>query len=950
LRKTYVTVFILLLLLIPSLSFSQSRETGAITGKAVDEQGTSLPGVGLTLSGEKLMGTRSAVSDTNGDFRFPALPPGTYSLKAELQGFGTVVQENIRLTTTSTLSLSITLKPATVQEQITVIAQSPTVDVKSTETASVTLSSEILRNIPNSQFSADIVNLAPGVNNDSAYGAASGRGISYQMDGVGVGDPDAGTAWVFLDYNIIEEAKVMGIGLPAEYGNFSGVIFNIVTRSGGNKFSGHFETIYQGNQKGFWGTDNNAAYVQDWPDITPPVESLFDINAHLGGPLIKDKLWFFAGGQFYRSKDQVTGFPFPQDYKQPRFFLKLSSQFWPKTSISAAIEYDNYNGTYRNASATRDPAATTEQIDPEYVLNFNLTHVLSSRTFFDFKAAYFNGYYNLEPMIGDRTISGHYINANDQYDPLFTGLPSLDNPASLEPQHAYINVWRYAEHPRQRFQANASLSTYTEDFLQGSHDFKFGVEFEKSQSRNLYAYTGVNHWYYYDYWGSGYYGNYSANQYEGYNTRTNLTRLEGFVQDSWQISKRLNLSLGVRLSQNWGAIGGLSGTPYNEFRVAPRLGFTFDVLGDKTTILKGHYGEFTEGVYAGMLDRLNPQWSDKITYYWDVEGAYWYEDHRDAHGIWVIDPEMKHPFMRQFTFGIERELFKDASFSVTYINRTFHNFQGSYNALATYEPVDAAYAVWDPVQQEIVDQTFTFYNLTSGDAAEWHLTDASVIAAQLNAAYGLDVKPYRKYWGLEFLFNKRFSNRWQMLASYVYSQSRGTVSNSSAWREIGWNSFYDPNYWINADGRPPYDPTHMIKVQGSYILPLDISFNVYFHAISGDTWTQLRRTGSRDFDQGRITFNVEPAGQYRYPMLAQLDLRLEKVFTLASNYKLGLVFDIFNVFNAKSITSWGGTVNYNWYPGITDPEDPDFSASTQNHYLYGLTLPRRARIGIRFIF
>jgi hypothetical protein len=835
------------------------------------------------------------------------------------------------------------LKPATVQEQITVIAESPTVDVKSTETASVTLSSEILRNIPNSQFTADIVNLAPGVNNDSAYGAAAGRGISYQMDGVGVGDPDGGTAWVFLDYNIIEEAKVMGVGLPAEYGNFTGVIFNIVTKSGGNKFSGHFETIYQGSEKGFWGTDNNAAYAEDWPDITAPVQSLFDINGHLGGPFIKDKLWFFAGAQFYNSKDRVTGFPFAQNYKQPRFYFKLSSQLWPKTSISAAVEYDNYNGTYRNASATADPIATTEQIDPEYVLNFNLTHVLSSKTFFDVKAAYFNGYYNLEPMSGDRTINAHNILANDQYDPDFTGPPSLDDPRSLEPNHRYFAPWSYSEHPRQRFQTNASMSTYTEKFIQGAHDFKFGVEFEKSQSRNLYGYTGANHWYYYDYWGGGYYGNYSANQYEGYNTRTNLTRLEGFVQDAWQVSKRLNLSLGVRLSQNSGQISGLTGTPYSEFRIAPRLGFTFDLLGDKTTILKGHYGEFTDGVFAGMLDRLNPEWSDKITYYWD--GEEWYEDHRDVHGTWVIDPEMQHPFMRQFTVGIERELFKDASFSVTYINRTFHNFQGSYNALATYEPVDLTYAVWDPVQQEMVDRTFTLYDLTSGDAAEWHLTDASLITDQLNTDYGIDARPYRNYWGLEFLFNKRFSNRWQMLASYVYSQARGTVSNASAWRDIGWNNLYDPNYWINVDGRSPYDPTHMVKIQGSYILPLDIAFNAYFHAITADTYTQRRRTGSRDLNQGRVTFNVEPAGTYDYGLMTQLDLRLEKIFTLAQKYRLGLVFDIFNVFNDNAISSWGNRIDYDWVA-----DDPAYAPSTQGHDLYGLTLPRRARLGIRFIF
>jgi hypothetical protein len=647
LKKTYAALIILLL--ISSLSFSQSRETGAITGKVTDEQGAPLPGVSLTLSGEKLMGTRTTVSDVNGDFRYPALPPGTFSLKAELSGFGTVIQENVRLNTTVTLSLTVVLKPATVEEQITVIAKSPTVDVKSTETASVTLGNEILRNVPNSQFSANIVLMAPGVNDNAvAYGAGGERGISYQMDGVGVGDPDGGTAWVFVDYNIIEEAKVMGIGLPAEYGNFTGVIFNIVTKSGGNKFSGHFETIYQGNKKGFWGTENNTAFRTDWPDITAPVESLFDINAHLGGPLIKDKLWFFTGAQWYNSKDYPTGFPLAQNYKQPRFFLKLSSQLWPKTNISAAVEYDNYNGTYRGASWYTDPIATLEQIDPEYVLNFNLTHVFSSKTFFDVKAAYFNGYYNLEPMSGDRTINGHYINENDQYNPDAGVEPSLSDPRGLQPQHRYFNTYAFSEHPRERFQANASMTTYAEDFIQGSHDFKFGVEFEQSHVRNLYSYTGSNHWYYYDAWREGYYyegyfyygyyGNYSANQYVGYNARTNLTRLEGFAQDAWQVSKRLNISLGVRLSQAWGSIPDVPGTPYSELRIAPRLGFAFDLLGDKTTILKGHYGEFTDGVYAGMLDRLNPGWSDKITYYWDpTPGGDWYEDHRVVHGTWVID-------------------------------------------------------------------------------------------------------------------------------------------------------------------------------------------------------------------------------------------------------------------------------------------------------------------------
>ena len=931
-------LIVLALLLISSFTFSQSRETGAITGTVSDEQGGPLPGVNLTLSGQNLMGTRTAISDAAGNFRFPALPPGTYSVKAELQGFGAVIQENVRLTTTTTLALTITLKPAAVNEQVTVVAKAPTVDVKSTETASVTLGNEVLRNIPNAQFSTDLVNMAPGVNDDIAYGAAAGRGVSWQMDGVGVGDPDTGSAWVFVDYNIIEEAKVMGIGLPAEYGNFTGVIFNIVTKSGGNQFSGHFETDFQGvkgraseNLKGsfpggsFWGTENNGAYLADWPDLTSPLEKLFDINAHLGGPIIKDKLWFYSGLQWYRSQNWVTGFPYAQDYKQPRVFFKLSSQLNAKTNASASIEWDNYNGTYRGASSTVMPDATRDQIDPEVVVNFNLTHILSPSTFFDVKAAYFNGYYNLEPRTGRDVYMHYFLNDN----------PDIEGDQS---HMKYYNWGSYAEHDRSRFQANASMTHYAENFIKGNHDFKFGVEFEHSRVKNLFSYTGANHMRYYDYWGSGYAGNYSAYQYEGYNSKTNITRLEGFAQDSWQITKRLNISIGVRASQNWGQVVGVSGTPWSTFRLAPRIGLSYDLLGDKTTVLKAHYGEFTDGMYASFLDRLSPSFSDWILYYWDQDASEWYESYRLTHGTWTVDPDIKHPFMRQWTVGIERELFKDTSLSITYINRSYHNMVTSYNVGAVYSAV--SYSI-DSDIAGVASRDFTLYNLdSSGD--EWQIINVDKLK-ELYSDLGIDINPYRKYWGLEFLFNKRFSNKWQMMASYVYSTAKGTLDNSSGSDDLGWNKWYDPNYWINADGHLTGDPTHMIKIQGTYILPLDIAFNVYIHAITGDAWAQQYRL-RRYLDQGTVTFYTEAAGSHHYAMAKSVDLRIEKTFRLADKYKLGIIFDVFNVFNDDTITSWGTRIDYDW------DASGSYSTSTSGHDLYDIVLPRRARVGLRLQF
>jgi hypothetical protein len=925
-----------LLLTMAVLSLAQSRETGAIIGKVTDDQKNPLPGVSVTLTGKNLMGSRSALTDALGAFRFPALPPGEYSLKTLLQGFKGVVQENIRLTTTVSLNVELVMTPATVNEEITVQAKAPTVDLKSTESGSVTLSNEMLRNLPTSQFTSDIVNLAPGVNNDVAYGAGSGRGISWQMDGVGVGDPDGGTAWVFLDYNIIEEAKVMGVGLPAEYGNFTGVIFNLITKSGGNQFAGHVEMDYQGSQKrtgissnwilpagSFWGTENNSAYAADFPNITSPIESMVDANFHLGGPIMKDKLWFYAGLQWYNSRTWPTGFPYAQDYKQPRGFIKLTSQLTNKTSLSFSFENDGYDGTYRGANATHSPEATYNQIDPNYVLNLSLTHIFSPSTFVDVKFAGFYGYYNLEPRMG-RDVNAHYYQSANPDDPTRVANMWYDNRKS------------FGDHTRYRYQVNASLTHYADDFIKGSHDFKFGVEVERSISKNVYGYTGKNHTYYTDYWENGYTGNYMAYQYNGYNIDTRMVRMEVFAQDSWQVTDRLNINLGLRFSQNWGTVLGQSGTVFNTHRLAPRIGLTYDLLGDKSTVLKAHYGQYTDGVYSGMFDRLNTNWSDSTYYAWNLDTSQWDVYKTYYHGNWSIDPNLKHPYMEQITGSLERELFKDTSFSITYIYRNFHNFIAPYNSLGTYE----TRTITPPAP---FNQPYTVYSLTSSGPGNWVISNLESLTNLYNNL-GITFNPYRKYSGLELVFNKRFSNRWQLMVSYVYSKTWGTIDNSGAYTDIGWGDFKsgpDPNLWINADGNVSSDPTHMVKVQGSYVLPFDIRLNAYFTAISGDTWTAQYRPKVYGAN-GRVVFFLEQRGSQRYPLRKNLDLRLEKYFVIAGKYQLGILFDVFNVFNESVINSWGTILNYDWYT--------DGAASTNGHDLYGLNLPRRARIGIRMMF
>jgi hypothetical protein len=767
--------------------------------------------------------------------------------------------------------------------------------------------------------------MAPGVNDNVAFGASSDTGIAYTMDGVNVADPDAGSAWVFLDHNIVEEAKVMGVGLPAEYGNFTGVIFNLVTKSGGNQMSGHFETDFQGKQgdwpKGFWQTNNNSNYITDFPDLTSPLLKLLDVNGHLGGPIKRDKLWFYVGVQWYHSWRWPTGFPEAVDYIQPRSFYKLTSQMSPNTNLTVSLEVDTYNGKNRDGSATVTPDATVKQKSPESVANFSLTHIINPNSFFDIKGAYFWGYYYLDPKTGKNTHTHLELSTN----------------------RWLYNSGYFLYCDRSRLQVNATFTHYAEDFIQGNHDFKFGVEVERSTDRNRYGYTGTGQDSLFGNTGlpftqfQDYYGEpYLAYQYEGYDKNSPYTRLEGFAQDAWQITRRVNINLGVRFSQNWGFVKGVSGAVYNTFRAAPRIGFTYDILGDKTTVLKAHYGQFTEGMFGSYHDRMNPasNFFDQVGYYWDTDSNEWVEFTRTVHeNLYRMADDIKHPYMSQYVVGIERELFKDTSFSVNYINRRWNNIIGLIDLKADYTPynVNVSY---------LNNQQFQIYQRTKAtvDTHEYVITNIK------KGDPWIPLEPYRKYWGLEFLFNKRFSNRWQLLASYIYSKAQGTIDNGMA-DDIGYGARRsmntdDPNFWINTEGNLTYDPTHQVKVQGTYILPLDISFNLYYHGISGDAWTTEYRT--RALNQGRVTFLAERRGSNHYKMTHLLDLRLEKIFNLQRRYRLGLIVDVFNLFNDNTITSWETRIGYHWIPG----ENP----SGNGHEVYGLPTPRQARVGIRVIF
>lgn len=882
--KTFIKISVILVMALSLLyvpAHSQSKENGAIDGKVFSEE-QALPGVEIILTSPKLMGKRVTITNAQGKYRFVALPYGEYAIEARLEGFTTVKKTGINVAVGKTLSVDFAMTLGKITEKIEVTG-SALIDVKDSQTAVATISKELIEYMPNSQTVSNIVNLAPGVTQDSAFGGHD-YGVQYQIDGVDVSDPGLGSAYVFIDYGVVEESQIMGIGAPAEYGGFTGIVFNTITKTGSNTLQGKFDSYIQAPD---WNGENS-----DDPSLAPPAIGYYNAHLSLGGPFVKDKLWFFTAFQYLQRNRKITGYPEESVYKQPRLFFKLTWQPNEDNRFSMFLHADRYDGNNRGAGPYTTPDAVLDQKSPELAFNGSYLRIFSDTTFFEAKFAGFLSYYKLIPHSG--------------YD--------LPGHIDMLTQMQTVNRTWYYHSYRNHIQVNTSLSHHAEDFIAGNHDFKFGIEAEFNPNKDEYGLSGGR--YYYDYGGEPY----LMYTYDGYSTPSKSVRISGFAQDSWEVSDRLKINAGVRVNYYRGSLDEPVGSVFKpEVAIAPRIGVTFDLFGDHTTAIKAHYGKYYENIVTSKFSGLAilPDWAGL---WWD--GVEWIEFWRGNFGATTtsMDDSLSMPYMHQFTVGIERELFKDLSIGVNYISRLNKNFIDRVLLNGVFEPMPFNYE----------GQSYTVYNQVNDPSDNQYL-----ITNVHEGDYPIiGFEPERRYWGLEFLLNKKFSNNWTLMASYVYSKATGNMDNWSGGR--GFNAqgnssmFTEPNNQINAQGRLSIDPTHMVKIQGSFVLPLDINVGFNFSFITGNTYNKSIRVDT--VSQRAPNILADPAGSvYRYPDQTNLDLRIQKDFRFGK-IRVGVLADVFNLFNA-------GTV----YDVVT-LAGPEFGNTEDIVY------PRRFRVGLRVYF
>jgi hypothetical protein len=897
---------------------AQARQNSTLTGVVRDASGAVLPGATVIVQSPNLVGgAQTTVTDADGTYRFPLLQPGVYELTVELAGFKTLRRTDIRVPLATTLTIDIDLAVATVEEVVEVSGASPVVDIKSSA-VNTQIEEALLQSIPqSSRFQPDVIDLAPGVANSVAFGGVQSSN-ALLIDGVDVSDPQGGSPWSFFNYNWIGEVQIVGLGANAEYGEFTGIAANSVIRSGSNNWSGLLE---------YWTTrtnwvGDNTGDITD-PELqetfTPPeIKSNWDSTAQIGGPIVRDKLFFFTGFQYYKRETRPAGFlgGFESE-KDPRFIAKVNWAAAPSVRVEGFFEKDKFDVTGRGASAVRPAETTVIEPSPEVNWNTRVTWTINPTMMLDVRNGGFDGYFPLEPTPpNDRTGPPAHIDG-------LTGLYSVNSPY-------------YARSDRTRNVTAVTLTKYVDQWVGRNHEFKFGFEFERSVIRDEYGYPG--NILYYDYGGEPY----LANLWEGYVIEGVGKRTTFYVQDSWTVNDRLTISPGLRVNLNRGAVPE-AGTVFKTNPFSPRIGFALDVTGDHRTVVRGHYGRYHDGLLGGWFQFMDlSQQFPNTTALVLAEGGCAnglgpncvFVDVFTPEGNFAVDGDIKHSYVDQFLVGLEREIMPNFSVQAQYVRRDFNDFIAFTDVGSRYATVQRT----DPGPDGALGTSddgglLDVFELLNPGEASLLLTNPD------NAT--------REYDGVVLSARKRYANNWQLNAAYTWSRTKGTVSNNFGLNAAGgsgfetlWQSgiFVNPNRFINAEGNALFDYTHQGEIEATYRAPMFGGFNItgVYEYTTGLAWG--RRALIRDLAQGNQNVRIEPRGTRRTDAFNRFDFRLEKTFPIGSDRRLaGVYFDIFNVTNV-------GVIDNSTRTGIIETSGETFGDPNQ------WILPRRLRLGLRFSF
>jgi len=664
-KKKMLFLFLIVCLSTSGMAFAQLTPVGKITGKVVDNQGSPLPGVTVGATSPKLVGKAFTVTDGNGIFRLMALPSGTFEITFALPGFRTLIRKGIVLELSQTLTLNAALEQAAVEAEVTVIGQSPLIDVKST-TKSQTMAKEIFMTLPRGRNFDSLISTIPGVQSESitagiSVDGASGAENMWYADGADISDFHYGDRGQSIVLELLDEVKVTASGYNAEFGGSMGGVINVITKSGSNEFHGDVMGFYEnsrqymrGKARTFLEADPYQSYVWRYVnyddlffnggkdrDKYDRFEGVFS----LGGYILKDKLWFY--GTFnptYSSTDAPRDFAkrqgpfqtFTQKNKGLAGSIRLSAAPAKGLRLSASFinSFTNYRGSLPGIYGLSSSATDWAHIGFDYPnksASLTADYSLGNNLLVSYRAGWHEQNTNNQQVAPFDGTTYYFSNTNTMFasDSFFAAHPDLIKTSGWTNSTLYTETRKYL---RGKISNNLDVSFYAN--WMGEHALKAGVGYNYLYEDRFdgYVHPRVS-----IYWGQknddlgitvgagsdpsspfygkyGYYlirSNYVSPSGSVWNNKSN--NLSVYLQDSWTFKDRLTLNIGVRAESQYmpsftdnKAYPGWSEDPVRfglGDTIAPRIGLTYDVFGDSSLKLFASYGIYYDlmKLYMGQL-------------------------------------------------------------------------------------------------------------------------------------------------------------------------------------------------------------------------------------------------------------------------------------------------------------------------------------------------------------
>jgi Carboxypeptidase regulatory-like domain len=950
-RRTWLSGVVAVLMVLGSAIAASAQGVGAIGGTVMDSTGAVLPGATVSLSsaeGGTVGGSQEAVSDTRGAYQFLRLVPGTYTVKATMQGFRSVEQRNIVVNADATARADLQLPIGQLEEGVVVSGEAPLLDTTSALKQTV-LSQETLQALPNRIDVWSITRVIPSVvaNKVDVGGSESFQqsGITvhgtnnengYYIDGMNVSSTQSSgsIATFYLDPYAFEEANFRSGNGPAE-ATTGGLVFNMISRTGTNRF--HGGTMVNGTNHNL-GSDNvnstlaaqilrnvPASVKAVRPDLKPTadIRYLFDYGGWASGPVSEDKLWYSLSFhhqqilQYLVGSYNPDGTSVPDDNMLWNFSGKMAWQMSQKSQLSwfYILQYKK-NGHRGSTSNFLETGATTANTKYPQLHQVKWTSSRSSKMVLDVSGSLNRvDDYQPWPKEGDSANCKSSVNKSGCFDGLIAGFDQVTN-TDLRILPTYRDL------PNTRVFLQGSVNYFTQ-----AHDVKAGWQFDYAWNEVLYFSS------------SGMRANYRAGVPDSVFTYNTPARAipeniqQGYyVQDKWRPGRKVTINAGVRLDSDYGWQRALcqEKTPFVDGRcydkmkgipdwksANPRFSAVYDLAGDGRTALKFSANRYIVPVGSAVLDRVNPIFLSSDTRPWTACAA-GQTSGCDLNGdrlpqLNELGPSSgfnfgnlnryasgyKWPWAKEYTAEIQRQLPGNLVATIGYTRREKRGTLGVRNVLvppSAYTPVT--------VTEVNSGRTVTVYN------------KAAALRTAIDNVWNNDSTLDSNYNGTDISLDKRMSRGWMMTGGVSFGKTTGYngLGGTCATSNGCSSDLNNPNANEFTRGIYGNDVPFSLRLSGIYDLPYGIAMSGTFQHQRGFPEATLVSVGNNTIalTQGTTTLMIEPRGTTRLPDLNQLDMSFRKVFRVGPKTYAPRV-DIYNLANSATVISRVTTLGSSYF-------------------------------------